>query len=62
MDGTAVAGTDYTSSSGTLTFEPGETTKTVSVPLVSGSTSTGDKTLSLRLSNVTGYDGGLGEH
>ena len=60
VDGTAVAGTDYTSSSGTLTFEPGETTKTVSVPLVSGSTSTGDKTLSLRLSNVTGYMAGLG--
>ena len=60
VDGTAVAGTDYTSSSGTLTFEPGETTKTVSVPLVSASTSTGDKTLSLMLSNVTGHLAGLG--
>ena len=59
-DGTAVAGTDYTSSSGTLTFEPGETTKTVRVPLLSSSKSTGDKTLSLRLSNVTGHLAGLG--
>ena len=60
VDGTAVAGTDYTSSSGTLTFEPGETTKTVSVPLLGSSTSTDDKTLTLRLSNVTGHMAGLG--
>ena len=59
-DGTAVAGTDYTSSSGTLTFEPGETTKSVSVPLLGSSASTGDKTLELRLSNVTGHMAGLG--
>ena len=30
-NGTAKAGSDYTSKSGTLTFAPGETTKTISI-------------------------------
>lgn len=33
QDGTAVAGTDYTAVSGTLTFAPDETSKTIEVPL-----------------------------
>jgi len=33
-DGTAVAGRDYTATSGTLTFAPGWTTQTVDVPLL----------------------------
>ena len=33
-DGTARAGSDYTSASGTLTFQPGETEKTVSVTIL----------------------------
>jgi hypothetical protein len=33
-DGSAVAGVDYQTTAGTLTFNPGETTKTVSVPVV----------------------------
>ena len=33
-DGTATAGSDYTARSGTLTFDPGETAKTVSVPVL----------------------------
>ena len=32
-DGTAVAGSDYVTTSGTLTFQPGQTTKTISVPV-----------------------------
>src|SRR5207248_266171 len=33
-DGTAKAGTDYQSTSGTLTFNPGETGKTITVPVI----------------------------
>ncbi|MCH8540914.1 MAG: S8 family serine peptidase [Opitutales bacterium] len=33
-DGTAVAGEDYTATSGTLTFDPGETVKTIPVALL----------------------------
>jgi hypothetical protein len=33
-DGTAVANTDYTATSGTLTFAPGQTTQTIDVPIL----------------------------
>ena len=33
-DGTAIAGSDYVSTSGSLTFNPGDTSKTVSVPII----------------------------
>jgi VCBS repeat-containing protein len=33
-DGTAVAGSDYTAQSGTLTFAPGVTTQTITVPII----------------------------
>lgn len=36
-DGTATAGTDYQSTSGTLTFAPGETRKTVAVTIINDS-------------------------
>jgi Mg-chelatase subunit ChlD len=36
-DGTALAGTDYTATSGTLTFAPGESTKTITVPILNDS-------------------------
>ena len=32
-DGTATAGDDYTATSGTLTFDPGETSQTIAVPI-----------------------------
>jgi hypothetical protein len=35
QDGTAHAGIDYTATSGTLNFGPGETMKTVAVPILS---------------------------
>jgi hypothetical protein len=34
-DGTAKAGSDYTAISGTLTFDPGQTSKTLTVPILS---------------------------
>jgi hypothetical protein len=51
-DRTARAGTDYTAVSGSLTFNPGETTKTVSVPILQGVPGP-DKDFFLALSNPT---------
>ena len=53
-DGTATEGSDYTSTSGTLSFAVGETSKTVSVPVLSDSHDDGGETLTLTLSNATG--------
>ena len=53
-DGTATAGSDYTATSGTLTFRPGETEKTVSVPVLEDDHDEGSETLTLRLSNPQG--------
>ncbi len=57
-DGTATAGEDYTAASGTLTFAAGETTKTVSVPVLDDSHDEGHETFSLRLSNLVGARAG----
>jgi len=53
-DGTATAGSDYTSASGTLSFAAGEIAKTFLVSLKSDSLSEGDETVNLTLSNPTG--------
>ena len=53
-DGTAVAGTDYTSASGTLTFGPGETSRTVSVTVLDDTVDDDGETLTLTLSNASG--------
>ena len=53
-DGTATAGEDYTASSGTLTFQVGETEKTVSVPVLHDSHNEGSETMTFTLSNATG--------
>ena len=53
-DGTATAPSDYTSTSGTLTFAPGETLKTVSVPIVDDSVEDDAETFTLTLSNPSG--------
>lgn len=52
-DGTAESPDDYTSTSGTLTFLYGETSKTVTVPTVTDNVLEGAETLVLRLSNPT---------
>jgi DNA-binding beta-propeller fold protein YncE len=48
---TAVAGRDYTSTSGTLTFAPGVTTQTIAVPLRDSGIQTAPLTFTLTLSN-----------
>ena len=60
-DGTARAGEDYTATSGTLTFGPGETEKAVSVPILDDVLDEGEETFTLRLSNAKGARIGDGE-
>ena len=55
-DGTAAAGSDYTETSGTLTFEPGEDEKTVSVPIADDDVEDDGETFTLMLSNASGAD------
>lgn len=52
VDGTAHAGTNYTATSGTLTFVPGTTSQTISVP--TNASGTGTDAYTVRLSNSTG--------
>ncbi|HEV2063322.1 MAG TPA: Calx-beta domain-containing protein, partial [Thermoanaerobaculia bacterium] len=53
-DRTAFAGIDYTATSGVLTFAPGETAKSVTVPILPGGTVFPTKVFQLILSNSTG--------
>ena len=52
QDGRAMAGSDYTSTSGTLTFAPGEDKKTVSVPIMDDAVEDNGETFTLVLSNA----------
>ena len=51
VDAVGTAGEDYVANSGTLTFNPGEQTKTVSVSLLNDAVLQDNKTFFLRLSN-----------
>ena len=53
-DGTATAGSDYTAKSGTLTFAPLETSKTVSVSVLDDAHDEGSENMTLTLSNPSG--------
>ena len=50
-DGTADAGEDYTETSGTLTFRPGHTSRTISVPVTDDRLAEYHETFTLTLSN-----------
>ena len=53
-NGTAIAGTDYTATSGTVTFGPGETTRTILVPVMNdGVSPEPSKTFTVSLSAPT---------
>ncbi|HTU23746.1 MAG TPA: cellulose binding domain-containing protein, partial [Pirellulales bacterium] len=53
-NGTAQAGSDYQATSGTLTFAPGQTSETISVPVIGGVVGTSSKTFSVSLNGATG--------
>ncbi len=53
-DGTALAGTNYTATSGTLTFAPGNTTATIDVPNLDSGSQTAALTFTVNLSNPLG--------
>ena len=53
-DGTATEGEDYTRTDGTLTFEAGQTEKTVAVPVLDDAHDDDGETLTFLLSNATG--------
>jgi subtilisin family serine protease len=53
-NGTAIAGTHYTATSGTLTLNPGESSKTFTVGLVDNTVVNADRTVKLKLTSPTG--------
>ena len=50
---TAIAGSDYTSSSGTLTFNPGVTSQVINIPILNDSLNEANETFSLTLNSPT---------
>ena len=53
-DGTASAGSDYTATSGTLTFTPGRTAHSIAVPILTDGVAEGTETFSVNLTSATG--------
>ncbi|MEJ1933007.1 Calx-beta domain-containing protein, partial [Nostoc sp. NIES-2111] len=52
-NGTATAGVDYTNTTGTLTFNPGETSKVINIPILNDSINEANETFTLSLSSPT---------
>ncbi len=59
-NGTATAGSDYTDTSGTLSFAAGETSKTITVPTTGDTAVEGAETLRVLLSAPTGQNSTVG--
>lgn len=53
-NGTAAAGTDYTTTTGTLTFAPGQSAQTITIPALTAAGNTGGRNLTLTVSNPAG--------
>lgn len=60
LDGSALAGSDYSANSGTLTFAPGETSKTISVFTNDDLAYEGNESFSINLESVSGATVGRG--
>ena len=54
VSGTAIAGVDYVFTSNTLVFAEGETSKQIVIPIIQHALATGNKSLSIVLTNATG--------
>src|SRR5262249_40282268 len=54
QDGTATAGSDYTTATGTLTFAPGQTSKTVAVQVLGDTVFEPNETFKVVLTGTTG--------
>ena len=52
-DGTAQAGLDYTTTTGTLTFNPGITSQIINIPILNDSANEADEIFTLKLTNPT---------
>ncbi|QLE55097.1 Calx-beta domain-containing protein [Nostoc sp. TCL26-01] len=52
-NGTATAGSDYTATTGTLTFNPGDTSKVINIPILNDSVNEVDETFTLKLTSPT---------
>ncbi len=50
-NGTAIAGTDYTAASGTLTFAPGQTTQSIAIAVLKATAYEADRTFTVTLSS-----------
>ncbi len=59
-NGTATAGTDYTATSGTLTFNDGESSKMFTIPILNSGFTGTPRTVNLTLSNPSGNNATLG--
>ncbi|MBD2568895.1 Calx-beta domain-containing protein [Anabaena lutea] len=52
-DGTAIAGSDYSKTSGTLTFNPGVTSRVINIPIVNNFINEANETFTLTLTSPT---------
>jgi hypothetical protein len=52
-NGTALAGSDYTTTTGTLTFSPGVTSQTITIPILNNSVNEANETFTLKLTSPT---------
>lgn len=53
-DDSAVAGSDYTATSGTVTFNPGEISQTIEIPITGDTINEGDEAFTVQLTNPIG--------